>query len=284
MKKLTIVLMTLAMSITGYAQSFKVATYNIRYSIENNYKSDSIKGEDWKRRGPAVAALIAYHDFEIFGIQEGLQHQLADLLEWLPEYEYQGVGRDDGKSGGEHSAVFYNASKYKVLKTGNFWLSETPDKPSMGWDGTCCHRMCTWVHFEDVSSRKRFYVFNTHFDHQAVVARKESAKLIISKINEIAGSNPAVLTGDFNGGHDSEWYQTLKQSDLLSDTYHQVDQPYALNGSFNGFGGRTESKNIIDHVFVTKHFKTLKWGLLTDTYHGKFPSDHFPIVVELMLE
>lgn len=285
MKIKTSIILILAfyMTNTTHAQELTVATFNIRYSIEKNHKFDSTRGEDWQRRGPVAAALIRFHEFEIFGVQEALLHQLEDLSTWLPGYNYAGVGRDDGKQEGEHTAVFYQKEKFKVLDHGDFWLSETPQKPSMGWDGTCCHRMCTWVHFEDLESGKLFYFFNTHFDHQAVVARKESAKLILSKINEIAGDSPVIFMGDLNGDHQSDWYKTLESSSILEDTYLQAEAPYAVNGSFNGFGKRTESKSIIDHVFVTKQFETLKWGILTDTYHGKFPSDHFPVMVKLKL-
>lgn len=267
-----------------HAQELTIATFNLRYSIEKNHKFDSTRGEDWQRRGPVAAALTRFHDFEIFGVQEALLHQLEDFSDWLPDFKYVGVGRDDGKTEGEHTAVFYNTKRFKVLDHGDFWLSETPEKPSMGWDGTCCHRMCTWVHFEDIESGNKFFFFNTHFDHQAVVARKESAKLILSMINKIAGDQPAIFMGDLNGDHRSEWYKTLAKSELLTDTFSQAEDPYAVNGSFNGFGRRTQSKSIIDHVFVTKHFKTDKWGILTDTYHGKFPSDHFPVMVKLRLK
>jgi len=284
MKTSIIITLFVFMVATTQAQELTVATFNLRYSIEKNHKNDSIKGEDWQRRGPVAAALIRFHEFEIFGTQEVLLHQINDLTTWLPGYNYVGVGRDDGKEEGEHSAVFYKKDLFKVLDHGDFWLSETPEKPSMGWDGACCHRMCTWVHFEDKESGKKFYFFNTHFDHQAVVARKESAKLILSKISEIAGDNPTIFMGDLNGDHESEWYLTLKNSDLLLDTYFQVEDPYAVNGSFNGFGKRTDSKSIIDHVFITEHFEVEKWGILTDTYHGKFPSDHFPVIVKLKFD
>ena len=267
-----------------HAQQLTVATFNVRYSIEKNHKFDSVRGEDWKSRGPVAASLVRFHEFEIFGVQEALLHQLEDFSEWLPGYKYVGVGRDDGKKEGEHTAVFYKVDRFTVLDHGDFWLSETPDKPSMGWDGTCCHRMCTWVHFADISSGKKFYFFNTHFDHQAVVARKESAKLVLSKINKIAGDHPVVLMGDFNGDHESEWYKTLESSELLEDTYLLVDEPYAVNGSFNGFGRRTQSKRIIDHVFTSNHFDVEKWGILTDTFHGRFPSDHFPVMVKLVIK
>jgi len=284
MKSIFILLISMGISSQIVAQQLTVATYNLRYSKLENHKQDSVNGEDWVRRGPVIADLIRFHEFEIFGTQEGLLHQLEDLSDWLPEYKFVGVGRDDGMKEGEHTALFYRPARFKVLDHGDFWLSETPDKPSMGWDGKCCHRMCTWVQFEDLESGAIFYFFNTHYDHQAVVARKESSKLILDKLKEIAKNEPVILMGDFNGDHASEWYKTLRASDEIADTYWQVKNPYAVNGSFNGFGRRTDAKSIIDHVFVSKHFETKKWGVLTDTYHGKFPSDHFPVVVELQFK
>ena len=154
----------------------------------------------------------------------------------------------------------------------------------MGWDATCCHRMCSWVYFEDLKTNKRFYFFNTHFDHQGVMARNESSKLILAKLKEIAGDNPVIFMGDLNGDHQSEWYKRVLASKMLNDTFLEAEDPYANNGSFNGFGKRTSSKSIIDHVFVSKHFTTEKWGILTNTYHGKFPSDHFPVMVKLKFD
>lgn len=271
----------LTMTISGYTQSLKIASYNIRYNIPENYKFDSTRGEDWQRRGPAVAALIQYHEFGIFGTQEGMLHQLKDIQSWLTGYEYIGVGRDDGEQGGEHAAIFFQTDRFSVLEKGDFWLSVTPETPSKGWDATCCNRLCSWALFEDKLSHKQFYVFNAHFDHQGVKAREESAKLVLQKIEQIVSGKPVVFMGDLNGDHQSTWYKTLKESEMLSDTYLLVDDPYTQNGSFNGFGRRLGSMSIIDHVFVSNHFVVNKWGILTDTYHGKFPSDHYPIAVTL---
>ena len=269
------------MSFPAYTQSITVATYNIRYNIPMNYKYDSTRGEDWERRGPAIAALIRYHKFEIFGTQEGMLHQLKDIESWVPGFTYVGVGRDDGEKAGEHAAIFYKTSRFKVMDTGDFWLSETPDEPSKGWDATCCNRLCSWALFEDLGSGKQFFVFNAHFDHQGVEARKESSKLILTSIHKIAGDKPVIFMGDLNGDHKSEWYLTIRNSNLFNDTFLLTDDPYTQNGSFNGFGRRTGSKSIIDHVFVSQHFNVTEWGIITDTYHGKFPSDHFPVSVHL---
>ncbi|MCG8306791.1 MAG: endonuclease/exonuclease/phosphatase family protein [Cytophagales bacterium] len=271
------------MAIGTHAQHLTVATYNLRYSIEKNHKLDSAKGEDWARRGQVAAAQIRFHEFEIFGTQECLLHQLEDLSDWLPNHNYVGVGRDDGDQAGEHAAIFYDSRRFRVIDKGDFWLSETPDRPSKGWDATCCNRLCSWAKFEDSEFKNQFYVFNAHFDHQGINARKESGKLILKRVKEIAGEAPVIVMGDLNGDHDSEWYKNIANSELFRDAYVLAEDPYAVNGSFNGFGRRTESKSIIDHVFVTKQFQVEKWGVLTDTYHGKFPSDHFPVMVRLKL-
>lgn len=260
---------------TSKAQQLTIGSYNIRYDNPDD------TGNLWADRAPVVANLLRFHDFDVFGTQEAFKNQLDDIQKALPEYERYGKGRDDGKEKGEHSAIFYKKAKFKLLNQGDFWLSESPDKPSLGWDATCCNRICSWVYLQDVNTKKKFYVFNAHFDHQGVKARKESSKLILSKIKQLAGTQPVILTGDFNGDHASEWYQTVANSGLVKDTYKQVDHPYQNNASFNAFGKQLEGKNIIDHVFVTNHFKVNKWGVLTDTYHGKFPSDHFPILVKL---
>lgn len=258
------------------AQSFKVASFNIRYDNPRD------SGNLWVNRAPVVANLIRYHDFDIFGVQEALKHQLNDISKSLPEYSIYGKGRDDGKDAGEHSSIYYKKDMFKMLKSGDFWLSTTPDLPGKGWDATCCNRICSWVYLEDVKSMKKFYVFNVHFDHQGVVARTESGKLMVQKIKEIAGGEPVLLTGDFNGNRESEWYKTLANSGIVRDTYKDVKYPYENNSSSNGF--RTpRGMGVIDHIFVSKQFTASRWGILTDTYFGKFPSDHFPVAATVTL-
>lgn len=259
-----------------HAQDIRIATYNVRY----DNKGDS--GNLWVNRYPVIKALVNFHDFDIFGTQEGLQHQIDSLSANLPEYAWYGLGRDDGQAKGEHSAIFYKKDKYKLLGKGDFWLSETPEKPGPGWDARL-NRICSWIQLQDVKSKKKFYVFNVHYDHQGVKARQESSKLILEKIKTIAGANPALLTGDFNGNHGSEWYKLIANSNSLFDTYRLVKSPYANNGSFNSFRVPS-STDVIDHIFVTKQFSVKRWGILTDSYFGKYPSDHFPVVADVTLK
>ena len=257
------------------AQTYTTGTFNIRLDTETD------KENQWKNRAAVVSQLIEFHDFDIVGTQEGFHHQLQDILKALPQYAIYGKGRDDGKQAGEHSAILYKKDKFELLAQGDFWLSETPETPSLGWDAKCCKRICSWVYLKDKKTKKSFYFFNAHYDHQGVTARKESSKLILEKIKTIVKDKPVIFTGDLNGNHSSDPYLIIADSDILKDTYKQVKQPYAHSNSFNGFGAQLKGNSIIDHVFVSKHFKTYRWGLLTDSYQGKYPSDHFPVLVEV---
>jgi endonuclease/exonuclease/phosphatase family metal-dependent hydrolase len=259
------------------AQQITIGTFNIRYDNPRD------SGNLWIDRAPIVSNLIRFHGFDILGIQEGLKNQLDDISAALPEYARYGKGRDDGKEAGEHSAIYYKKDRFKLLKGGDFWLSETPDVPGKGWDVTCCNRICSWVYLEDLKTKKQFYAFNVHYDHQGVIARRESSKLILKKITEIAGNKPVLLTGDFNGGRDSEWYKTIATSEQLVDVHSKVKFPYANNSSSNGFR-IPRGNSVIDHIFMSGQFIASKWGILTDTYFGKFPSDHFPVLAEVQLK
>jgi endonuclease/exonuclease/phosphatase family metal-dependent hydrolase len=278
LKHLLTAVLLLAFSCGAFAQDYIFGTFNVR----NDNRGDV--GNLWEQRSQVAANLLRFHQFDVFGTQEGKKNQIDDLSTFLPEYANHGLGRDDGKSAGEHSTIFYKKDKFKLLKKGDFWLSETPDKPGLGWDATCCNRIASWVQLQDIKNGKKFFFFNAHFDHQGKIARVESSKLMLKKIKEIAGTSPAVFSGDLNGDHESEWYLTLKNSSFLFDTYDQVKNPYVNNSSFNAWGKSLDTDGIIDHVFVTKEFTAQRWGILTDTYRGKFVSDHFPILVEVKMK
>ena len=256
-------------------QRIVVCTYNLRFD------NAADTGSRWAQRGPVVASIIRFYDFDIFGTQEGLINQLEDLSAALPAYARYGIGRDDGKDAGEHSEIFYKKDRFKLLDKGDFWLSQTPEKPSLGWDATCCNRICSWVKLQDKKSGKKLWCFNVHYDYQGMVAREESSKLLLARIKQIAGDGMVILTGDLNGGHSTGWYQRLATSGLLLDTYAQAQYPYTNNPSFNGWGSQVGGDEIIDHIFTTKQFKVLRWGILSDTYHGKYASDHFPVLAEV---
>ncbi|WDF53599.1 endonuclease/exonuclease/phosphatase family protein [Mucilaginibacter sp. KACC 22063] len=272
---LVALIMLLFMQSATHAQKLIVGSFNLRYD------NPADTGNLWRERAPAVTSLIRFHDFDVLGTQEGKINQLQDLVKALPEYARYGVGRDDGKEGGEHSAIFYKKDRFTLLGKGDFWLSQTPDKPSLGWDATCCNRICSWVYLQDKQSGKKFWYFNGHFDHQGVVAREESSKLILKKIKEIAGNGMVLLTGDFNGGNDSSWYLRIANSGVLIDTYKQAKYPYGYNPTYHDFGKQLKGNEIIDHIFATSQFKVKRWGILSDSNQGKYPSDHFPVLAEL---
>lgn len=259
------------------AQQFRIATYNIRQKNTHDI------GNMWDERKEPLTNLIKFHQFEIFGTQEGFHDQLADMERLLPGYKYIGVGRDDGAEQGEYSAIFYNTARFEVSKSGTFWLSATDiATPNKGWDAAL-PRICTWGIFKDKKTKKQFIMMNTHFDHVGVVARKESAKLMMAKAKEFAGNLPLVITGDFNVSETDEAYYTLANSKIVADCYTKIDFKYAPSATFNGFGKNVAASGRIDHIFVTPQFEVKKYGVLTDTYVGKYPSDHFPVVVDLTL-
>lgn len=252
----------------------KISSFNIRMDTPND-------GDDaWPNRKEMVKGIIRFHDLDIIGTQEGFKHQLDDILE-LPDYAYVGGGRDDGKDKGEHSAIIYRKDKYEVIENGDFWFSETPNIPGKGWDATCCNRICSWAKFKVIKTGKEFYVFNSHYDHQGQVARKNSSLLLLEKIKEIAGDFPVFATGDFNATPDSEPIQTLSKSGFLLDSYMITKEPpYGTVGTFNSFQLNTPMKNRIDYIWVTSGIEVKKYGVLNDVHYGHFPSDHFPVVIE----
>ena len=211
---LTILTVSFGFTFARPNKSIIVATYNLR----QNNAHDGINA--WPNRKEEVKSLILYHDFDIFGTQEGFIGQLNDLLE-MKEFAYTGHGREDGKDAGEHSAIFYRKDRFKLLQNGDFWLSETPDKPGLGWDATCCNRICSWAKFRDMETSIEFFFFCVHFDHQGVVARKESGKLMVKKIQEIAGKYPVFCVGDFNSTPETEQIKTMQT--LLNDS-RQIDR------------------------------------------------------------
>ena len=277
MRKQTLLaaLLFLATAATLSAQTLRLATYNIRY----DNKRDTANA--WSKRVPYLTKLIAFQDFDVFGAQEVLYNQLQDMADQLPGYAHVGVGRDDGKQTGEFSPVFYKKDKFDLVRQGTFWLSPTSATPSKGWDAAL-PRICSWAQLREKSSGFTFYFFNTHFDHVGTEARRESARLILAKVKEMAGATPAVLTGDFNIDQRNESYTILSTSGALRDAYQTAPLVYAPNGTFNGFDPLRKTDARIDHIFLSPAFTATRYGILTDTYGGgKTPSDHYPVAVEV---
>ncbi|HAL53268.1 endonuclease/exonuclease/phosphatase family protein [Sphingobacterium siyangense] len=275
MKKSLFLVIALCLSFLSYGQEFIAGSYNIRQ--RNTVDVDNM----WNDRKVPLTNLIKYHGFDIFGIQEGFFDQVQDLKKLLPGFDYVGVGRDDGAQEGEHSAIYYNTNRFKAIKSGTFWLSASDtEHPNKGWDAAL-PRICTWGIFEDKANKKRFIFMNTHFDHIGRTARTESAKLILTKAKEFAKDLPLILTGDFNVDEQDEAYFTLANSKVVTDVHELATFKYEPNSSFNGWGKSIRPTGRIDHIFITKPFQVKKYGILTDTYMNKFPSDHFPVATTL---
>jgi endonuclease/exonuclease/phosphatase family metal-dependent hydrolase len=268
--------MVSASAASNPAAPINVATYNLRY----NNTGDGPNA--WPARKDMVKALIRYHEFDILGTQEGLADQIADLAQ-MDEFDHVGVGRDDGKDAGEHSAIFFRKSRFSLLGKGDFWLSETPDRPSFGWDAKCCHRIASWARLRDRSTARVLYVFSVHFDHEGEQARRNSADLMLRKIAEITRGEPAICVGDFNSTPDT--VQIQKMSTTLRDA-SQVSKtpPYGPKGTYNGFHLDSPMLDRIDYIFVDGHFDVLKYAVLSDTLDRRYPSDHDPVVARVVLK
>jgi endonuclease/exonuclease/phosphatase family metal-dependent hydrolase len=262
--------------------SLNVMTFNVRY----NTAADSLNA--WPNRKAMVASVIGFHQTDIVGVQEALAGQVRDLNSLLKGYEWFGVGRDDGKEAGEFSAVFYKTDRFQKLDGGNFWLSETPDKPgSMGWDAAYT-RICTWLKLQDRVSGKTFCLFNTHFDHVGEIARQNSARLLREKIASLAGVSPVILCGDFNCASEDAPYRILTGSaadGLIIKDAQKLSQaaPYGSDYSFNGFEDRV-GEGIIDFIFVPANVKVIRHGVISERWNGRYPSDHFPVMAEILLQ
>ena len=277
MKKLIIFVSLLFLAMAyGKAEDkevLKIATFNLRMDTPSD-------GENaWFHRKDMVNDLIRFYGFDLFGTQEGFTHQLNDILR-LSDYRFIGVGRDDGKDAGEHCAIFYRSDRFKVLDQGDFWLSEHPEKPGRGWDGTCCNRICTWGKFEDLKNHKQFYFFNVHYEYEGDVARRESSNLMISRIKSIAGNQPVFLTGDFNAFPTEEPIRILNDSGFLNDSYKITKEaPFGPVCTYHGYGSTIKTEERLDYIWVTDSIQIDKYGVLTNTLYGHTPSDHFPVMV-----
>lgn len=306
MRKLLFLAIFAITMVAATAQEMLVGSYNIRYKNWN----DSVNGNVWAKRCQVICDQVNFMNPLIFGTQEVLYNQLQDLQQGLDGYDYIGIGRDDGERGGEHEAIFYKKDQLTLLDSGNFWLSETPEKPGLGWDAACI-RICTWGKFQVNAKKKKdrttFYFFNLHMDHVGVVARREAAKLVVARIQEIANDARVILTGDFNVDQTNEIYNIFTDSGLLKDSYETARIRFAENGTFNAFKTEYFTTSRIDHVFVSPAITVEAYGVLTNSYWTKNqisdealkasdapqeiwfsnttrrnPSDHYPVFVKII--
>ncbi|QPH39155.1 endonuclease/exonuclease/phosphatase family protein [Pedobacter endophyticus] len=279
MKTLKLIVSLLVTSTMALAQKKEAPINLITYNIRLNVASDGVNA--WPNRKDNVKALVKFHDADILCVQEALPEQFDALLE-NSNFDVVGVGREDGKRKGEFSAVYFDKDRFTKKDGGTFWLSETPDVPSKGWDAAL-NRVCSWVRLYDKLNKKEFLVFNTHYDHIGVQARIESAKLLKQKIQQIAPTLPVVFTGDLNVTPETEAIATIK-SFLIDAKEISEEPPYGPNGTFNAFDFNSDLKNRIDYIFVNKGFKVKKFAVLTDSKDKRYFSDHLPVFVRLYIK
>lgn len=274
MKKTSILLLVLLMFHIGKAQqNCIVSTYNIRLDVPSDNPNH------WDNRKADLASLVLFNQVEILGVQEALHHQMQDLEVLLPNYAWTGQARDDGGQKGEYSAIFYRKDLYSFITGGTFWLSETPDKPSRGWDAAL-PRVCTWAILKQINSDRTLMVMNTHFDHVGQQARVESAKLILKKAKELNTENwPLIIMGDFNATATQEPILIFNQALINAEMVATVKM--ISSGTFNAFNWNEAPKNTIDYVFVNQQWKVERYGVITQSNNQRYPSDHFPVIVEM---
>jgi endonuclease/exonuclease/phosphatase family metal-dependent hydrolase len=262
----------------------RVMTYNIRF----DNPGDGVNR--WGNRREALLNQIRFHNPDIICIQEGLHNQVEQITGNLSVYKMRGKGRDDGATGGEYSAVFFRDDRFEALADSTFWLSPTPSVPGKAWDAAL-PRIATWVRLKERTSGKVMVVFSTHFDHMGVVARRESAKLLLAETARIGGGKPVILAGDFNSNPKDEPHRILtsgpaSNASSLTDSRAVSKQPhFGSEGTCCGFEypGPTQGETI-DFVFVSRGIGVLKHSTPTDMVNGHFLSDHLPVLVDFVLE
>jgi len=276
MKAFKIITSLLFISTIAFSQQKGTPINIITYNIRLNVASDGVNA--WPNRKDNVKALVKFHDADILCVQEALPEQFDALLEGS-NFDVVGVGREDGKRKGEFSAVYFDKNRFTKKDGGTFWLSQTPDVPSRGWDAAL-NRVCSWVRLFDKLNKKEFLVFNTHYDHIGVQARIESAKLLKKKIQQIAPTLPVVFTGDLNVTPETEAISTIK-SFLTDAKAISIEPAYGPSGTFNAFDFNSDLKDRIDYIFVNKGFKVQKFAVLSDSKEKRYPSDHLPVFARL---
>lgn len=274
--KIIYVIVATLLGIVIQAQSLKAMTYNIRLDVASDGNNA------WSFRKDFFAAQVRFYEPDILGVQEVMPHQVVDLEQLLPQYNQVGIGRE-GVGKGESSNIFYKKDKFTIIQTNTFWLSETPESISMGWDAAC-HRVCTYALFQEAKTNQFFWVFNTHLDHIGEQARTKGIELILAQINQLNTLNyPVIFMGDFNSEPQEERIVALKK--VMYDTREvSIDKPFGPVGTFNNFEHDKSVTALIDYIFISKesNLKVKKYAILSDSKDLKYPSDHLPVYVEMV--
>ncbi len=254
--------------------SMRIMSFNIRCT--------NVGTDTWKDRIGIVSQTMLDSEADSIGVQEATPEWMETLKETVAEkYAYVGVGRDDGDNEGEYSAVFYLKDKYEVIESDTFWLSETPDKPSRGWDAAC-NRVCTWVHLRDKETGAEYVHMNSHFDHIGVKARKNSVDMIINKAKQFTDI-PVVFTADMNVKEGSDNYNQFVTSDYFYDTKFLAPDSMSYC-TYHDTKPQNHADDIIDYVMINNEFEALSYKVVTEGIDGRFVSDHYPIYADIIIK
>jgi endonuclease/exonuclease/phosphatase family metal-dependent hydrolase len=270
--------------------NLKVMSFNIRFAKPGH--SESTTDNNWEdakhpRRERAVRVIREVSP-DLLGVQEARESQINDLREAFPEYEFYGLGRDDGKTGGEFSGIFYRKDRFERKDAGSFWLSEMPDKPGTTFSFNGLPRIASWLRLHDGKTNREFIYLNQHWDHQDEKAREKAAELVRERLSAIAKDLPAIVTGDLNSPEDTKAFKTLVAADergrKLNDSYRELHPKRAVDEvSFNDWNGRTKGSRI-DFVLYTPDFTATAAQINRTSYDGLWPSDHYPVTATLQLK
>lgn len=252
----------------------RVMTYNLRFASPTGPNA-------WLGRRPLMRECILGAAPDIIGTQEGVYSQLKDLAADLPDYTWIGLGRDGG-SRGEFMAVFFRTARFEPLAFDHFWLSDAPEVIGSSTWGNSNRRMVTWVKFLDRQTKREFYFWNTHFDHEIQTAREKSASLVRERVDRLGATLPVVLTGDFNAGYDNKAHQILAVDKFFEDTWDLAKERMGEGlGTFNGFKAVPKNNTRIDWILVRGKVEAQRTEIITFSRDGRFPSDHCPVMVTL---
>ena len=252
-------------------ESIKVISYNIRCGVNPGQDGEN----NWEYRKQASINMINDEKPTIFGLQEALPPHLEYLKEQLPQYASYGIARDDGKTEGEYMTIYYLKDEVELLNCGTFWLSETPETPSMGWDAAC-KRTCTWAKMRMKRSGKEFAYLNTHLDHVGKVAQREGLALMMKRAAEIVPDGmPVFVTADFNCVTSDPIFEPIKA--VMKDARETAPQT-DRRATFNGW--KPNATAVIDHIFY-RGAEPKSFRVLCDKNYGApYISDHYPVVLE----
>ena len=260
----------------------KLMTFNLRYGLADD------GDHDWQNRSPGVIQVLQEEAPDIFGVQEALRFQMDFINDQLPAYQELGEARDGGTQG-EYSALFFDPVRFEAIRNGTFWFSDTPDQPSQHW-GNRFNRICTWAEFLDRQSQQTFYVFNVHWDHESQESRDKSAAMLTGKmVSLVPAGTPFFAMGDFNAGEENSAILYLRSAQnfgshqAMIDTFRQLHPNDSNVGTIHHFSGDDQGDKI-DYVFMSPAFPVVDARIIKSQYNGLYPSDHFPVVAEIVLK